>query len=223
MESLSSSGWRDVCDKFKNAQTLSCEESLKDPVNDPYRSKYKARELIREIHCTLKSLEAGESEEESRGDGREQRASEAFVDGQRDELFTDGFCGESPAGMLTAKLAAAEFYLGVNHAETEELSAGHEHLINCVLLLERCRVSSENVSLSIHVRVMFEISQRKQDLLVLIMSILHYTVCTNGDPYRRLLCCFFIRTSWESCGRDGMRQRKLYSSLKRQNLSTSVI
>ncbi|XP_003969525.1 KIF-binding protein [Takifugu rubripes] len=152
MASLSNSGWRDVCDKFKNAQTLSCEESLKDPVNDPYRSKYKARELIREIHCTLKSLEAGEGEEESGGDGREQRASEAFVDGQRDELFTDGLCGESPPGMLTAKLAAVEFYLGVNHAETEELSAGHEHLMNCVMLLERCRVSSENVSLSIHVR-----------------------------------------------------------------------
>lgn len=161
MASLSNSGWRDVCDKFKNAQTLSCEESLKDPVNDPYRSKYKARELIREIHCTLKSLEAGEGEEESGGDGREQRPSEAFVDGQRDELFTDGLCGESPAGMLTAKLAAVEFYLGVNHAETEELSAGHEHLMNCVMLLERCRVSSENVSLSIHVRVMLEIRQLK--------------------------------------------------------------
>lgn len=161
MASLSSSGWRDVCDKFKNAQTLSCEESLKDPVNDPYRSKYKARELIREIHCTLKSLEAGEGEEESGGDGREQRASEAFVDGQRDTLFTDGLCGESPAGMLTAKLAAVEFYLGVNHAETEELSAGHEHLMNCVMLLERCRVSSENVSLSIHVRVMLETIQLK--------------------------------------------------------------
>lgn len=153
MASLSDNGWRDICDKFKNAQTLSCEESLNDPINDPYRSKYKARELIREIHCLLKSLETGEGEEESGGDGREQRVTDAFVDGQRDGLFTDGLCGDSPTGMLTAKLAAVEYYLGVNHAETEELSAGHEHLMNCVMLLEKCRVSSENVSLSIHVRV----------------------------------------------------------------------
>lgn len=159
MASLSSSEWRDVCDKFQNAQTLSSEESLNDPASDPYRSKYKARELLREIHCTLKSLEAGEGEEESGGDVTEQRATEAFVDGQRDELFTDGLCGDSPTAMLTAKLAAVEYYLGVNHAETEELSAGHEHLMNCVILLERCRVSSENVSLSIHVRVMLKIAR----------------------------------------------------------------
>ncbi|CAG05689.1 unnamed protein product, partial [Tetraodon nigroviridis] len=152
MASLSSSEWRDVCDKFQNAQSLSCEESLNDPVNEPYRSKYKARELLREIHCTLKSLEAAEGEDESEGDAAEQRATEAFVDGQRDELFTGGLCGDSPAAMLTAKLAAVEYYLGVNHAETEELSAGHEHLMKCVMLLEGCRVSSENVSLSIHVR-----------------------------------------------------------------------
>lgn len=156
MASLSDSEWRDVYDKFKNAQTLSCEESLNDPINDPYRSKYKARELIREIHCLLKSLETGEGEEESGGDGREQQVTEAFVDGQRDELFTDGLCGNSPTGMLTTKLAAVEYYLGVNHAETEELSAGHEHLMNCVMLLEKCRVSSENVSLSIHVRVILK-------------------------------------------------------------------
>lgn len=154
MASLGSSEWRDVFDKFQNAQTLSCEESLNDPVSDPYRSKYKARELLREIHCTVKSLAASEGEEESGGDVTEQRATETFVDGPRDELFTEGLYGDSPTAMLTAKLAAVEYYLGVNHAETEELSAGHEHLMNCVMLLERCRVSPENVSLSIHVRVM---------------------------------------------------------------------
>lgn len=159
MASLSGSEWRDVCDKFQNAQTLSCEESSNDPANDPFRSKYKARELLREIHCALKRLEAGEGEEESGGDATEQRASEAFVDGQRDGLFTDGLCGDSPTAMLTARLAAVEYYLGVNHAETEELSAGHEHLMNCVMLLERCRVSSENVSLSIHVRVTLKITR----------------------------------------------------------------
>lgn len=162
MASLSTSEWRDVCDKFTDAQRLTCEESLNDPVNDPYRSKYKARELLREIHCALKSLGAGDGEEESGGDGAEQRATDAFEDGQRDELFTDGLCGDSPTGLLTARLAAVEYYLGVNHAETEELSAGHEHLMNCVMLLERCRVSSENVSLSIHVRVMLEITTQTE-------------------------------------------------------------
>lgn len=159
MASLGSSEWSDVCGKFQNAQTLTCEESLNDPASDPYRSKYKARELLREIHCTLKSLEACEGEEESGEDATEQRATEAFVDGQRDELFTDGLCADSPAAMLTARLAAVEYFLGVNHAETEELSAGHEHLMNCVMLLERCRVTSENVSLSIHVRVILKITR----------------------------------------------------------------
>uniref|UniRef100_A0AAQ5X0L5 KIF-binding protein n=1 Tax=Amphiprion ocellaris TaxID=80972 RepID=A0AAQ5X0L5_AMPOC len=56
------------------------------------------------------------------------------------------------AGMRAAKLGAVEYYLGVNHVDTEELSAGQEHLMNCMKLLERCRVSSENVSLFIHVR-----------------------------------------------------------------------
>lgn len=181
MAALSTSGWRDVCDKFQNAQVLSCEESLKDPVNDPYRSKYKARELIREIHCTLKSLEAGEGEGGSGGDGSEQRASEAFVDGQRDALFTHGHCGGSPAGVLTARLAAVEYYLGVNHAETEELSAGHEHLMNCVMLLERCRVSSENVSLSIHVRVRWDISRLKEGWFSCLLGALRCSVCAKGD------------------------------------------
>lgn len=221
MASLGSSEWRDVCGKFQNAQTLSCEESLNDPVGDPYRSKYKARELLREIHCTLKSLEAGEGEqEESGGDAREQRAAEAFVDGQRDELFTHGLCADSPAAMLTARLAAVEYFLGVNHAETEELSAGHEHLMNCVMLLDRCRVTSENVSLAIHVRVRLGSKD-----LIYPSSHCSKVMSTKGDFQRRSLKRFvvLIRMSWASCGRGGTRPRKLYDSLKQQNLFTNVI
>lgn len=153
MASLSSSEWRAICDKFTNAKNLADVESHNDPANDPFRSKYNARELLTDIYCSLKSLEAGEGEEEGGGESREQRPTEPFVDGQSDDLFVQGYSGDSPAGLRTAKLAAVEYYLGVNHVDTEELSAGQEHLMNCVKLLEGCRVSPENVSLFIHVRV----------------------------------------------------------------------
>uniref|UniRef100_A0AAQ5YL07 KIF-binding protein n=1 Tax=Amphiprion ocellaris TaxID=80972 RepID=A0AAQ5YL07_AMPOC len=142
--------WRAICDKFNNAQNLTEVESRNDPENDPFRSKYKARELLREIYCSLKSFEADEGEEESGGESGEQRPTEQPVDGQRED--GQGISGDSPAGMRAAKLGAVEYYLGVNHVDTEELSAGQEHLMNCMKLLERCRVSSENVSLFIHVR-----------------------------------------------------------------------
>uniref|UniRef100_A0A665URZ0 KIF-binding protein n=1 Tax=Echeneis naucrates TaxID=173247 RepID=A0A665URZ0_ECHNA len=60
--------------------------------------------------------------------------------------------GDSRDGLRAAKLGVVEYYLGINHVETEELSAGQEHLMNCIKQLEKCRVSSENVSLFIHVR-----------------------------------------------------------------------
>ena len=155
MASLGSVEWRAICDKFTNARNLTDVESRNDPENDPFRSKYKARELLREIYCSLKSFEAGEGEEESEGEGGEQRPTEPSVDGQRDDLFLQGFSGDSPAGLRAAKLGAVEYYLGVNHVDTEELSAGQEHLMNCLKQLEKCKVSSENVSLFIHVRVTF--------------------------------------------------------------------
>uniref|UniRef100_A0A8C9ZK43 KIF-binding protein n=2 Tax=Sander lucioperca TaxID=283035 RepID=A0A8C9ZK43_SANLU len=153
MASVSSDEWRTVCDKFTNAQNLTVVESRNDPENDPFRSKYKARELLREIHCSLKSFEAGEGEAERGGEEiGDQRPIEPPVDGQLEDGFGQGFSGDSPAGLRAAKLGAVEYYLGVNHVDTEELSAGQEHLMNCMKLLERCRVSSENVSLFIHVR-----------------------------------------------------------------------
>ncbi|XP_074469242.1 KIF-binding protein [Sebastes fasciatus] len=159
MATARSDEWRAVCDKFTNAQNLTVVESRNDPENDPFRSKYKARELLREIYCSLKSFEAGEGEEESgsssSGESGEQRpVAEPPEDGQREDgLFGQGdFSGDSPAGLRAAKLGAVEYYLGVNHIDTEELSAGQEHLMNCMKLLERCGVSTENVSLLNHVR-----------------------------------------------------------------------
>uniref|UniRef100_A0A1A7WF54 KIF-binding protein n=1 Tax=Iconisemion striatum TaxID=60296 RepID=A0A1A7WF54_9TELE len=154
MASFHSDEWRAICDKFTNAQNLTDVESRNDPENDPFRSKYKARELLREIYCSLKSLEAGDGQEDTDGgDGGDQRPTEQPVDDQKEEgVFSRGFSGDSPAGKRAARLGAVEYYLGVNHVDTEELSAGREHLMNCMKLLERCGVSSENVSLFIHVR-----------------------------------------------------------------------
>ncbi|XP_034536661.1 KIF-binding protein [Notolabrus celidotus] len=152
MASLNSHEWKAICDKFTNAQNLTDVESRNDPENDPYRSKYKARELYREIYCALKSFEAGEGEEDRGGESGEQRPVEPPESGQGEEGFGQGFSGDSVEGLRAAKLGAVEYYLGVNHVDTEELSAGQEHLMNCMKLLERCRVSSENVSLFIHVR-----------------------------------------------------------------------
>uniref|UniRef100_A0A7N8YK08 KIF-binding protein n=1 Tax=Mastacembelus armatus TaxID=205130 RepID=A0A7N8YK08_9TELE len=142
--------WRAICEKFINAQNLVEIESRKDPESDPFRSRYKARELLKEIYCSLKNFEA--TEEENGGESGDQRPTEQAIDGQREDGFSQGFSGDSPAGLQAAKLGAVEYYLGVNHIDTEELSAGQEHLMNCIKLLERCRVSPENVSLFIHVR-----------------------------------------------------------------------
>ncbi|XP_061881935.1 KIF-binding protein [Entelurus aequoreus] len=152
MASHSSDEWKTICDKFNNAQTLTDVESRNDPENDPFRSKYKARDLLREIQCSLKSFEAGEGEEDSGAEGGDQRPSEQPVDGLLEDLFERGLDGDSPAGLATARLAAVEYYLGVNHVDTEELAAGQEHLMNCMKLLERCRVTTDNVSLCIHFR-----------------------------------------------------------------------
>uniref|UniRef100_A0A3Q2QWV4 KIF-binding protein n=1 Tax=Fundulus heteroclitus TaxID=8078 RepID=A0A3Q2QWV4_FUNHE len=152
MASTNSAEWRAICDKFTNAQHLTDTESRNDPENDPFRSKYRARELLREIYCALKSFEAGDGEEDTGGEISEQRPEDQPVDGQREDVFSQGLHGHSPAGLRAAKLGAVEYYLGVNHVDTEELSAGQEHLMNCMKMLERCRVSSENVSLFIHAR-----------------------------------------------------------------------
>ncbi|XP_054627262.1 KIF-binding protein [Dunckerocampus dactyliophorus] len=152
MASLGSEEWKAICDKFTNAQNLTDIESRNDPENDPFRSKYKARDILREIHCSLKSFEAGEGEEDGGVEGGDQRPTEQPVDGLLEGLFERGFSGDSPVGQRTTRLAAVEYYLGVNHVDTEELSAGQEHLMNCMKLLERCRVATESVSLFIHVR-----------------------------------------------------------------------
>ncbi|XP_060728863.1 KIF-binding protein [Tachysurus vachellii] len=149
MASTYSREWRAVCEKFRRAQDLSEIESRNDPENDPFRSKYKARELLKEIHCAVKNFEVDDGENE----GQE-------ADGQIGEIV-DGeainrgvnkvHAGDSTAGLRAAKLGVIAYHLGVNHIETEELSAGEEYLTNCMKSLDECTVTRENVSLNIQV------------------------------------------------------------------------
>lgn len=151
MASTYSREWRAVCEKFRQAQDLSEIESRNDPENDPFRSKYKARELLKEIHCAVKNFEVDDGENE----GQE-------TDGQIGEIV-DGeainrgvnkvHAGDSTAGLRAAKLGVIAYHLGVNHIETEELSAGEEYLTNCMKSLDECTVTRENVSLTIQVLV----------------------------------------------------------------------
>lgn len=126
MASAGTRDWRSVCESFHSARVLS--EIRTDPESDPFRSKYKARDLLKEIYCRVKS-----EEEEEDGGGA--------VD------------GASLAGLRAAKLGVIDYYLGVNHIESEELSAGEEFLMNALQILEVCSVSRENVSLLLQVRV----------------------------------------------------------------------
>lgn len=151
MASTNSREWREVCEKFRSAQDLSEIDSRKDPENDPFRSKYKARELLKEIYCTVKNFDVDDSENEERetdGQSGEPGDGEAINGG-----VNKAHAGDSRAGLRAAKLGVLDYHLGVNHIETEELAAGEEYLMNCMKLLEECTVTRENVSLFTQVRV----------------------------------------------------------------------
>uniref|UniRef100_A0A673FKU7 KIF-binding protein n=1 Tax=Sinocyclocheilus rhinocerous TaxID=307959 RepID=A0A673FKU7_9TELE len=150
MAANQSTEWRTVCEKFRLAQELSEIESRKDPENNPFRSKYKARDLLKEIHCSLKKNhieeEEGEADNEADGESRQ------MADGEPGNECGKTCIGDSPAGLRAARLAVVHYYLGVNHIETEELSAGEQHLMNCMKLIDKCTTTRENVSLFIQAR-----------------------------------------------------------------------
>ncbi|XP_075697569.1 KIF-binding protein isoform X2 [Rhinoderma darwinii] len=120
--------WHLACDAYQRAITASEVGSKTDPENEPYRSKYRARELLREVRALL-------------GPGAEDESGE----GQGGPQGEDGDEGR----LLATRLAVIEFRLGVNHTETEEMSAGEEHLVKVVRLLERYRLSHDCVSVYI--------------------------------------------------------------------------
>ncbi|XP_033839696.1 KIF-binding protein [Periophthalmus magnuspinnatus] len=187
MASVNSEEWRALCEKFTNAQNLTDVESQNDPRNDPFRSKYKARELLREIYCCLKSFEGVEEERGAESSPQPEEEEAAAVEGQ--DVSVEGLCGDSPAGMRTGKLAAVEYYLGVNHIDTEELPAGQEHLGNCMTLLDKCTVTCYNVSLFIHVRNQLGIlwagydeTEKAQGFLEAAESNYHQYMKDDGSP-----------------------------------------
>ncbi|KAL8186966.1 UNVERIFIED_CONTAM: hypothetical protein K2H54_025032 [Gekko kuhli] len=119
-------GWASLCEKFRSAVNVSYVESKNDPETEPYRSKYAARELLEGV----KQLLASEEAEGAPGEGGQE--------------------GDGEAERLQAvRRAVVEYELGVNYTDTQECSAGEEHLVKCIKLLERHRLSRECVSLYI--------------------------------------------------------------------------
>ncbi|XP_065152909.1 KIF-binding protein [Paramisgurnus dabryanus] len=149
MAANQSTEWKAVCEKFRLAQNLTDVESKKDPENNPFRSKYKARDLLKEIHCSLKKIDIGD---EGEVDNEADCKSGQMVDGELENDAGKACAGDSPTGMSAARLAVIEYYLGVNHIETEELSAGEQHLMTCMKLVDKCTITQENVSLFIQAR-----------------------------------------------------------------------
>ncbi|XP_072534499.1 KIF-binding protein [Salminus brasiliensis] len=209
MASTNSREWRAVCEKFRRANHLSEVESRKDPENDPFRSKYEARELLKEIYCTLKNVDAEESDgEEGETNGQpEQSGSEGGESGAGRT-----YPGDSRAGLRAAKLAVIEYHLGVNHTETEELSAGEEHLMNCMALLEKCTVTQENVTLFIQARNQLGIlwagrdeTEKAQGFLETAESIYVQYMKEDGQPPMDL-ADFFVAEEDASSQQERMRR-----------------
>lgn len=149
MAATQSAEWKAVCEKFRLSQELSDVESKKDPENNPFRSKYKARDLLKEIHCSLIKIETGEE-----GEVHNEADCESVMDEGLENAAAGKACvGDSPAGLRSARLAVLEYHLGVNHIETEELSAGEQHLMTCMKLIDKCTTTRQNVSLFIQSRV----------------------------------------------------------------------
>ncbi|XP_006514255.1 KIF-binding protein isoform X1 [Mus musculus] len=128
----------EIREKFQAALALSRVELHKNPEKEPYKSKYGARALLEEVRALLGP--APEDEDEPAAD-----------DGPGDQALGAGEPreAEGPGAQRALRLAVVEFHLGVNHIDTEELSAGEEHLVRCLSLLRPYRLSLGCVSLYI--------------------------------------------------------------------------
>uniref|UniRef100_A0A2K6LY69 KIF-binding protein n=1 Tax=Rhinopithecus bieti TaxID=61621 RepID=A0A2K6LY69_RHIBE len=134
--------WAEVCEKFQAALTLSRVELQKNPEKEPYKSKYSARALLEEVKALLGPAPEDEDERPEAEDGP----------GAGDHalgLPAEVVEPEGPVAQRAVRLAVIEFHLGVNHIDTEELSAGEEHLVKCLRLLRRYRLSHDCISLYI--------------------------------------------------------------------------
>lgn len=140
----------EIREKFQAALALSRVELHKNPEKEPYKSKYGARALLEEVRALLGPAPEDDDDERAAGDALGDQAQGAAE--PRD--------AEGPAAQRVLRLAVVEFHLGVNHIDTEELSAGEEHLVRCLCLLRPYRLSLDCVSVFIQAQVRFrDVSQ----------------------------------------------------------------
>uniref|UniRef100_A0A8C9DGJ3 KIF-binding protein n=1 Tax=Prolemur simus TaxID=1328070 RepID=A0A8C9DGJ3_PROSS len=143
---MANAPWAEVCEKFQAALALSRVELHKNPEKEPYKSKYSARGLLEEVKALLGPAPEDEDERPEAEDG--------LVAGDHAlGLPAEVVEAEGPIAQRAVRLAVIEFHLGVNHIDTEELSAGEEHLVKCLRLLRRYQLSHDCVSLYIQAQV----------------------------------------------------------------------
>lgn len=138
--------WAEIREKFQTALALSRVELHKNPEKEPYKSKYSARALLEEVKALLGPAPEDEDERPQADDSL--GAGEHAL-GLPAELVE----AEGPVAQGAVRRAVIEFHLGVNHIDTEELSAGEEHLVKCLRLLRKYRLSHDCVSLYIQAQV----------------------------------------------------------------------
>lgn len=143
---MADSPWDEIREKFQTALALSRVELHKNPEKEPYKSKYSARALLEEVKALLGPAPEDEDERPQADDSL--GAGEHAL-GLPAELVE----AEGPVAQGAVRRAVIEFHLGVNHIDTEELSAGEEHLVKCLRLLRKYRLSHDCVSLYIQAQV----------------------------------------------------------------------
>lgn len=138
--------WAEIREKFQAALALSRIELHKNPEKEPYKCKYGARVLLEEVKALLGPAPEDEDERPQAEDGLGEADHSLGVPAEVVEV-------EGPAAQGAVRLAVIEFYLGMNHIDTEELSAGEEHLVKCLRLLRKYRLSQDCVALYILAQV----------------------------------------------------------------------
>lgn len=143
---MANAPWAEIREKFQAALALSRVELHKNPEKEPYKSKYGARVLLEEVKALLGPAPEDEDEPPQADDGL---CTEDHALGLPAEVME----AERPIAQGAVRLAVIEFHLGVNHIDTEELSAGEEHLVKCLRLLRKYQLSQDCVSLYIQAQV----------------------------------------------------------------------
>lgn len=143
---MANTAWAEIRKKFQAALALSRVELHKNPEKEPYKCKYGARVLLEEVKALLGPVPEDEDERLQAEDGLGAEDDALQLPAEVVEV-------EGPIAQGAVRLAVIEFYLGVNHIDTEELSAGEEHLVKCLRLLRKYRLSQDCVSLYILAQV----------------------------------------------------------------------